>query len=81
LYGLTALNLYRSTDNGQTWQRAASSVLSDRRSERRFTALDVALDADGAPILILGDYSGRVEATRAAALEWQPMEALPAATK
>lgn len=81
LYGLTALNLYRSTDNGQTWQRAASSVLSDRRSERRFTALDVTLDADGAPILILGDYSGRVEATRAADLEWQPMEALPAATK
>ncbi len=57
-YILTPYTLYRTTDGGNTWEAADDPRVSRPGGSPDLTALDVALDGEGQPIIALGDRDG-----------------------
>jgi len=74
IYILSSLRLYRSLDGGSSWEVARGSLFQERKAANRFTALSFTFDAEGKPLLFLGDITGQVLPLRPEELSW---EALP----
>jgi len=70
VYVLSTLGLYRSLDEGTSWQVAELPVTMDPDG-RRFTALEIALNGEGQLVAWLGDSLGQVHTCRTDELVWQ----------
>ncbi len=77
VYVLSSLGLYRSTDEGETWNRAQEPPFAGRDLEERFTDLDVSIEGEERVLVALGDLVGQVYLMRAEELVWEPVSASP----
>ncbi|MDI7275561.1 MAG: hypothetical protein QME94_06250, partial [Anaerolineae bacterium] len=72
VYALDPYTLYRSRDGGLSWQMATDPQAKSSDPARELTALAVALDDDGQPLIFLGDGRGSILALDPDELSWAP---------
>jgi hypothetical protein len=77
VYVLCSLSLYRSTDRGETWDRARGEAFVERDLEARFTDLDVSIGSENSVVLALGDRVGQVYLVAAGKVVWRPVSSSP----